>query len=73
MSSNKFSKEWCLKMAALEGDQPINAGLLAVDPEICPECNGYGSIDGCGECSTPCTTEGSVVCRRTCQACDGEG
>jgi hypothetical protein len=29
----KFTKEWCMRMAALEGDSAIGAGLLARDPE----------------------------------------
>lgn len=33
-----FSKEWCLKMAELEGDQSVSAGLLAGDPWV-----GHGS------------------------------
>lgn len=27
-----FTKEWCLRMAELEGDSPVSAGLLAADP-----------------------------------------
>ncbi len=27
-----FDKAWCLRMAALEGDQEIGAGWLAQDP-----------------------------------------
>jgi hypothetical protein len=28
----EFTHDWCLKMASLEGDSEIGAGLLAVDP-----------------------------------------
>lgn len=27
-----FSKDWCKKMAQLEGDSEIGAGLIAIDP-----------------------------------------
>lgn len=28
----EFTKEWCLRMAQIEGDSEIGAGLIAVDP-----------------------------------------
>ena len=28
----EMSKQWCMKMAELEGDQEIGAGSLAIDP-----------------------------------------
>lgn len=35
----KISKQWCLNMAALEGDSEIGAGLLPpAQIEPCPEC-----------------------------------
>lgn len=30
----EMSKEWCLKMAAIEGDASIGAGIYAIDPEF---------------------------------------
>lgn len=30
----EMSKEWCLKMAAIEGDASIGAGVYAIDPEF---------------------------------------
>lgn len=38
------SKEWCERMADLEGNSEIGAGLIAVDPNVemlaCPKCGG---------------------------------
>jgi hypothetical protein len=46
-----FSKEWCLKMAELEGDAEIGAGLLASDPVFvgCPMPD-----DVCADCGYRC-------------------
>jgi len=33
-SPSKLTKEWCMRMAAIEGDDEVGAGLLARDPEI---------------------------------------
>ena len=30
----QISKEWCLKMAELEGDASIGAGVIAIDPQF---------------------------------------
>ena len=30
----EMSKEWCLKMAAIEGDASIGVGIYAIDPEF---------------------------------------
>lgn len=38
--------------------------------EPCPECDDYGYLEGCGDCETPCTTEGLVVCKRKCEVCN---
>ncbi len=40
----KFTEEWCMKMAALEGDSEIGAGLLARAPQPAPEPEGFAAI-----------------------------
>ncbi len=37
----------------------------------CLECNDTGYIEGCGDCETPCTNEGKVICERLCWNCSG--
>ncbi len=48
--SEKFTKEWCIKMAKLEGDSEVGAGLLAADPvfdeDDPPEDKGQGDAAG---------------------------
>lgn len=58
-TTKPISKEWCLKMAAFEGDQPIGAGLLARDPVCFPtvaEWRAYepdGVTPDCPSCGQP--------------------
>jgi hypothetical protein len=28
----EFSKDWCLRMAQIEGDEEVGVGLIAADP-----------------------------------------
>ena len=58
----------------IEANREINRnperGLRWMDQNNeCPDCYGEGYIDGCGDCIQPCTTEGSVVCKRVCDNC----
>lgn len=32
MTAVMFTKDWCMRMAGLEGDSEIGAGLVAIDP-----------------------------------------
>ena len=45
----------------------------AVSELLCPACHGTGQTKGCGDprCSSPCTTEGVVVCHSPCETCGG--
>lgn len=43
----EITKEWCLRMAHLEGDAEIGAGLLALDPVLREEV--FPMVDTCDE------------------------
>ena len=43
--NTKISKEWCIRMAQLEGDAEIGAGRLAVDPVFAGETDPVTATD----------------------------
>ena len=47
------TKEWCLKMADLEGDAAISAGPMSVDPQSAAEPPQDAAWQPCAACGTP--------------------
>ena len=47
----EISKEWCMNMAAIEGDAEIGAGVVAMDPVDAETCPNEGTR--CHDCDAP--------------------
>jgi hypothetical protein len=67
------SPEWCLKMAELEGDQEVGAGILAADPTFWfvladHEIHGLCATEGC-EAPPSVRLEVGGVGSNYCSAC----